>query len=133
MTPQLEEAERFLRLARRDQAAFAALLSTATVDPAVAIFHAQQAAEKTLKAVMCLHGLAYRRTHDLEELAGMLSDVGVLAPVAVRDLRCLTPYAVEFRYDDDAIHLISGDTAGALVGALLAWAEAEIASNRDFP
>jgi HEPN domain-containing protein len=105
MTPQREEAERFLRLAKRDQAAFAALLSTATVDPAVAFFHAQQAAETALKAVMCLRGLTYRRTHDLEELAGMLSDVGAVPPVAGHDLRCLTPYAVEFRYDDEAIHL----------------------------
>ena len=91
MTPQHEEAERFLRLAKRDQTAFTALLSAAAVDPAVAFFHAQQAAEKALKAVMCLRGLEYRRTHDLEELAGMLSDVGVVPPVDERDLRCLTP------------------------------------------
>jgi len=39
MTPQREEAERFLRLAKRDQAAFAALLNAPAVDPAVACFH----------------------------------------------------------------------------------------------
>jgi len=131
MTPQREEAERFLRLAKRDQAAFAALLNAAAVDPAVACFHAQQAAEKSLKAVMCLHGLEYRRTHDLEALAGMLRDVDVAPSVDEHDLRCLTPYAVEFRYDDEAIHLISGDAAGRLVGSLLAWAEEEIASHPD--
>ena len=38
MTPQREEAERFMRLAKRDQAAFAALLNAANVDPAVACF-----------------------------------------------------------------------------------------------
>lgn len=32
MTPQREEAERFMRLARRDEAAFRALLNSATVD-----------------------------------------------------------------------------------------------------
>lgn len=79
MTPQREEAERFLRLAKRDQAAFAALLNAPAVDPAVC-FHAQQAAEKALKAVMCLHGLEYRRTHDLEELAGSISDVDIADP-----------------------------------------------------
>jgi HEPN domain-containing protein len=46
MTPQREEAERYLRLARRDEAAFRALLNSATVDFAVACFHAQQAVEK---------------------------------------------------------------------------------------
>ncbi|PJB41305.1 MAG: hypothetical protein CO105_14025 [Comamonadaceae bacterium CG_4_9_14_3_um_filter_60_33] len=70
MTPQREEANRFVRLAKRDQAAFSALLNATTVDPAVACFHAQQAAEKALKAVMCLHGLEFRRTHDLEARAG---------------------------------------------------------------
>lgn len=131
MTPQREEAERFLRLAKRDQAAFVALLNAAAVDPAVACFHAQQAAEKSLKAVMCLHGLEYRRTHDLEALAGMLKDVGVAPSVDEHELRCLTPYAVEFRYDDEAIHLISGEAAGRLVGSLLSWAEEEIASHPD--
>lgn len=131
MTPQREEAERFLRLAQRDQAAFAALLNAPAVDPAVACFHAQQAAEKALKAVMCLHRLEYRRTHDLEELAGTLADVGIPPPVDEIELRCLTPYAVEFRYDDEAIHLISGDEAGRLIALLLAWAATEIASNGD--
>ena len=50
---------------------------------------------------------------------------------AERFLRCLRPYAVEFRYDDEAVHLISGDAAGRLVGSLLAWAEEEIASHPD--
>lgn len=131
MTPQREEAERFLRLAKRDQAAFTALLNAPAVDLAVACFHAQQAAEKTLKAVMCLHGLEYRRTHDLEELAGTLADVGIVPPVGAIELRCLTPYAVEFRYDDETIHLISGNEAGRLIALLLAWAATEIASNGD--
>ena len=94
-------------------------------------FHAQQAAEKALKAVMCLHGLEYRRTHDLEELAGTLADVGSVPPVGEIELRCLTPYAVEFRYDDETIHLISGDEAGRLIALLLAWATAEIAKSGD--
>lgn len=131
MTPQREEAERFLRLAKRDQAAFAALLNTSTVDPAVAGFHAQQAEEKAIKVVMCLRGLEYRRTHDLEELAGTLVDVGIVPPVDEIELRCLTPYAVEFRYDDEAVPLISGDEAGRLIALLLAWAATEIAGNGD--
>lgn len=76
MTPQCEEAERFMRLARRDEAEFRALLNSATVDFAVACFHAQQAVEKALKAVMFQHGLEFRRTHDLEELSGTLADAG---------------------------------------------------------
>lgn len=131
MTPQHEEAERLLRLAKRDRAAFAALLNASAVDLAVACFHAQQAAEKALKAVISLHGLEYRRTHDLEELAGTLADVSIAPPVGEIELRCLTPYAVEFRYDDETIHLISGDDAGRIISLLLDWAATEIARNGD--
>ena len=64
MTPQLEEAERFLRLAKRDQTAFKALLNVTTVDPAVACFHAQQAAagnwgQIPIKPVCLGHELNY--------------------------------------------------------------------------
>lgn len=117
MTPQREEAARLLRLARRDQAAFVALLGAPAV--AVALFHAQQAAEKALKAVMCLQGLEYRRTHDLEELAAQLADVGVGPSVDAAELRPMTPYAVEYRYDDEAPQLLTGTEARAIVESLL--------------
>lgn len=129
MTPQREEAERLLRLAKRDQAAFVALLNAPNVDLAVACFHAQQSAEKALKAVMCLRAIEYRRTHDLEELAGSLTDAGMPLPVTESELRRLTPYAVEFRYDDEPIHLISGEQAGGLISTLLSWAESAIQSS----
>lgn len=126
MTPQREEAERLLRLARRDQAAFAALVGAPGVDSALACFHAQQAAEKALKAVMCLHGLEYRRTHDLEELADKLETAFVTPSVSQEQLSLLTPYAVEFRYDDEVIHLLTAIEAGQIVASLLAWAEAAL-------
>jgi len=113
---------RLLRLAMRDQAAFSALCVAPEVDVAVALFHAQQSAEKALKSVLCLHHLEYRRTHDLEELAARLSAAGVSLPVSEDQLSCLTPHAVEFRYDDEAVHLLSADEAEQLIGLLLAWA-----------
>ena len=49
-------------------------------------------------------------------------------PVAATadDLRRLTPYAVEFRYDDEAPHLLIAGQAAAIVDALLAWATIHI-------
>ena len=128
MTPQLEEAERLLRLARRDQAAMQALLGAPGVPLALAFFHAQQAAEKALKAVMCLQALAFRRRHDLEELAGQLADVGCPPSVSESELRPLTPYAVEYRYDDEAPELLTSNQAQTIVEALLTWADAQIPS-----
>lgn len=126
MTPQREEAARLLRLARRDQAALQALLGAPGVAVAVALFHAQQAAEKCLKAAMCLHGLEYRRTHDLEELAGQLADAGHPPSVSEADLRLLTPYAVEYRYDDEAPELLTPAQALAIVAALLTWSDEQM-------
>ena len=126
MTPQHEEAARLLRLARRDQAALRALLVAPDVAVAVAFFHAQQAAEKALKAAMCLYALEYRRTHDLEELAGQLADAGHPPSVAEAELRLLTPYAVEYRYDDEAAELLTAAQAQAIVAEVLAWSEAQM-------
>jgi HEPN domain-containing protein len=128
MTPQHEEAERLLRLARRDQAAMQALLGAPGVPVALAFFHAQQAAEKALKAVMCLQALVFRRTHDLEELAGQLADVGCAPSVTESELRPLTPYAVEYRYNDEAPELLTATQAQTMVAELLAWAEQQILS-----
>ena len=128
MTPQREEAERFMRLARRDEAAFLALLASATVDFAVACFHAQQAVEKALKAVMFLHGVEFRRTHDLEELSGTLADAGVSIPLEEDELRRLTPYAVEFRYDDEPMPLVSPEQSIAYTSRVLAWADKILAN-----
>ena len=129
MTPQHEEATRLLRLAKRDEAAMQALLSAPAVGISVAFFHAQQAAEKTLKAVMCLRGLVYRRTHDLEELAAQLSDAGCTPSVRETELRLLTPYAVEYRYDDEAPDLLAAGQAVKIVSELLAWGDLQTLSN----
>jgi HEPN domain-containing protein len=126
MSPQREEAERLLRLARRDEAALRVLLGAPGVAVAVALFHAQQAAEKALKSAMCLHGLAYRRTHDLEELAGQLADAGHPPSVGEAELRLLTPYAVEYRYDDEVPELLTSAQALAIVAAVLSWCDAQV-------
>ncbi len=128
MTPQREEAERFMRMARRDEAAFRALPSSATVDFSIACFHAQQAVEKALKAVMFLHGVEFRRTHDLEELSGTLADAGVSIPLEEDELRRLTPYAVEFRYDDEPMSLVSREQSIAYTSRVLGWADKILAN-----
>ena len=62
-------------------------------------FHAQQATEKLIKAVLVVHGIEYGRTHRLAELADLAGDHGVQLPDVVEILVDLTPYAVEFRCD----------------------------------
>lgn len=126
MTAFLEEANRLLNLAKRDQSAFVALLGVEAAGLSIACFHAQQAAEKSIKAVLVLHGIEFRRTHDLLALASLLADKSVALPVTDDWLIRLTPYAVEFRYDDDPIHLISGREAEEIVTKLISFAETSI-------
>lgn len=61
-------------------------------------FHAQQCAEKYLKALLVSHKVPIRKAHDLGELTDMLrSHEPTVALIA--DLSdSLTPYAVESRY-----------------------------------
>lgn len=130
MTPSHEEARRLLRLARRDHAACHALINAPDVAIEIALFHAQQAVEKSLKAVMCFKQLEFRRTHDLEELAGQLTDADCRPPVDALLLRRLTPYAVEYRYDDEPAMLMDGDQAVMVMATLIAWAEQQVKDLR---
>lgn len=123
-----------LRLARMDEAAFIALLGSPAVALAVALFHAQQAVEKALKSVMCLHGIEFLRTHDLEELAARLVDLGLAPPADIAELQRLTPYAVKYRYDDTAPNMVTDSQAkdlAALVASVLSWADSMAAQGSE--
>ena len=122
MTPALEEAQRLLRLARRDQATFALLKPLPQAAVAALGFHAQQTVEKALKSVCTARGLEVRRTHDLAALAQTLLDDGCDLPLAVDDLRALNPFAVEYRYDDELVSALSRDALDTTVTAVLHWA-----------
>jgi HEPN domain-containing protein len=68
-------------------------------DPAYEIicFHAQQAAEKYLKAFLCSKKIKVPNTHDLVNLARLLPKESPLNDM-IDDLAHLTPYAVSSRY-----------------------------------
>jgi HEPN domain-containing protein len=91
-------AETFLLAAERDQQAFRKLADDPTLHDSLAGFHAQQAVEKALKAVLAHAGVAFRRTHDIAELLDYLEDSDLPAPPYADRLDELNPYAVEMRY-----------------------------------
>jgi HEPN domain-containing protein len=63
-----------------------------------ALFHCQQAVEKGMKALLTFHDLAFRKTHNLEELGELCIRIdGTLAP-AVEEVTPLSEYAARFRY-----------------------------------
>jgi len=67
-----------------------------------ACFHAQQCAEKYLKALLLEAGVPLARTHSLPALLDALLPVGPLWEPFRRDLAILSAYAVEFRYPGES-------------------------------
>ena len=58
-------------------------------------FHAQQAAEKALKAVLLAHGARVIKTHDVNFLVDLVQQAGAPAPPLSRvDAESLTSYSV---------------------------------------
>jgi len=80
----------------------------------IACFHAQQAAEKYLKALLIWLGVGFPRTHALEDLV-LLAAQQVPDLAHMRDAAAsLTPYAVEARYPEFEEPLV--EDARAAVG-----------------
>lgn len=126
MTPYIEEAQRLLRLAKRDYDTFAILRAHPEAKLAPTCFHAQQSVEKALKAVLTAGRVYFRHTHDLEELFKLLVDAGFAPPCASSDLRRLTPFAVELRYDEHVTPLLTREEAARIASETLEWAQQKV-------
>ncbi len=130
MTPQREEALMFIELAERDCRAFRVLAASPEVDLATTGFHAQQAVEKALKALLIDHGVEFRRTHDLQLLADLIAeDLSLPLPVSDASLRRLTPFAVEVRYQLVEAMNIERDEIAGLMNVVVNWARETIDSR----
>ena len=64
-------------------------------------FHAQQAAEKYLKALLVWHQVEFPKTHDLDEILDLVATIDSPLAESLRDVITLTPYGVEIRYPGD--------------------------------
>lgn len=95
-----ERAAILLRKARQDELILERLLGDADVDDETLGFHAQQAAEKLLKALLCSLGIDFPRTHDLSVLLELLGSQGVDLRSEHASLERLTPFGTTFRYDE---------------------------------
>jgi HEPN domain-containing protein len=98
--PASELAREWLTRAENDLRVAQFLLTMPDPPPESVGFHAQQCAEKALKAYLTFHQLSFERRHDLNYLIDLCislePDLGQFRILA--DM--LTPYAVEFRYPD---------------------------------
>src|SRR3990172_1970292 len=65
---------------------------------ASACFHAQQCAEKYMKALLISRGADFPKTHDLLMLNNLCSSAGLFLEINPKHLNTLTDYAVRTRY-----------------------------------
>lgn len=98
-TPE-ELAALLARKAEEDATAVRELAANPEIADGIIGFHAQQAIEKWLKAVMALRGMRQTRIHDIDRLAELLEENGTELPTARDLLDELTIYAVPLRYDE---------------------------------
>lgn len=94
----VEVAQLLLEKAGGDLAALSVLAADQNQADHVVGFHAQQAVEKAIKAVLASREIEIPMTHDLGYLVTL---VGTL-PSEVAESRWLTPWAGGWRYDAEA-------------------------------
>ncbi len=64
-------------------------------------FHAQQAAEKYLKAFLVRHQIEFPKTHDMKELLILAARKNSALAVRLEEAKTLTPFAANVRYPMD--------------------------------
>lgn len=118
----------YSRKAGNDATAARELAGNLGISDEIIGFHAQQAVEKWLKALMANLGLPQQRTHDIDQLCRVLDEQGVELPVPRPRLAELTDFAVPLRYENllDAEPLDRQATI-ALVDEVGRWATDRLA------
>jgi HEPN domain-containing protein len=116
----------YLALADRDLKTCRQLSEIADSDDEAIGFHAQQAIEKCLKAVLAAKAIPFRKTHDLVELVDLLKDRLQLTPPHVEMLDQLNPFAVTFRYEFLDLEPVNRNQLRSGVETIRRWAELRI-------
>ena len=93
---------------------------------AIVGFHAQQAVEKLIKAVLAARGVAFMKGHALSYLVGLVEESEIDSPECLSEADVLSPWAVEFRYEGEEPPALDRSAALTLVKQVREWTEGEI-------
>ena len=119
-TDRLADTTRWLRYAEEDWVTAEILLRQPDVPPRQACWHAQQSAEKALKAVLIFLEIDFPRTHDLNILRNLVPERWQLK-AAHPDLASLTEWAVDARYPGEMPEATNVDASEAVEQARTIW------------
>lgn len=126
MTSAGEHARQLLSKSRDDLYVVKCLVSDGQAPHWTIGFHAQQAIEKALKAVLVGVGVEFPRTHNLSLLVELLVRHGMGNPPHAKHLAEFTPYGVVFRYDDvndDDAPPVAASELQVRAADIVQWAE----------
>lgn len=86
-----------------------------------AVFHTQQAVEKSLKAFLTWHDRPFRKTHDLVEVGRQCVEIDDSLETLLRRAAPLTEYAWKFRYPGEPEEPTQEEVQEALTTARAVW------------
>jgi len=119
MTPREETKRglvlRWLAMADEDLSAAEVLLGQKKPFPFTAGFHAQQAAEKSLKAFLTWHQVEFPKTHDLGALLDLAARAAPDLERELRDTVALNPYGVQEWYPGEGTPMSVEEARQAVV------------------
>jgi HEPN domain-containing protein len=119
-----EYGRQLLLMARDDALAVTQHLNDPHLVDWILGFHAQQAIEKSIKAVLNHHDITYPRTHDLTELLGIARSHGIGIPQCGEEVAVLSAFGAELRYErTPKAAPLNRRLAGSWVQSFLDWAE----------
>lgn len=107
--------QEWLKRASDDLRAARLLIEQEFDDYEAAAFHAQQCAEKLIKAYLIRYQVEFPKTHDIERLRMIIANRDTVLARQLADADALSPYAVEFRYPGD-LDVVSRDAARDAIG-----------------
>lgn len=108
------EAGEWLQRAQRDLLIAERALQGVPTLADQAVYHAQQAAEKTLKAFLAANNHPLQKTHNLEYLVTQCQGVNTTFGEFLASARTLNPYATLFRYPGGPLEPAAGEAERAI-------------------
>jgi HEPN domain-containing protein len=95
----------WINLAEEDWQLAKSLLRRKRPSPTHICFHAQQSAEKYLKALLISAHVSFPKTHDLGTLNTLCEKAGIKTNLSMEDLDLLSDFAVSSRYPGALVSL----------------------------
>jgi HEPN domain-containing protein len=115
-----------LDLAGEDELVAKSLLPLEGVTDRPLGFHAQQAVEKALKAVLAINGVEFPYSHDLNGLLGLCRKHKIDVPEDLSEVGRLSVFAVRLRYDAGPAAHLERDRALKWAAIAVAWARTTV-------